>query len=85
MTCSPQGRNIKESFYYSQLELIDSYQGAQGLASQVQGMLSQAKSVIPANATSTTKVQTAKLTSDLSQLKSSIDAKDANDKVAIGI
>jgi hypothetical protein len=55
---------------------------AQALASQTQGMLFQAKSVVPSNATSATKAAIAKLSTDLSQLKSIIDEKDPYDKVA---
>jgi hypothetical protein len=58
------------------------YQSAEALASKAQGMLSQAKSVIPTNATSTTKAAIAKLATDISQLESSIVAKDPYDKVA---
>jgi hypothetical protein len=58
------------------------YQSAQALASQTQGMLFQAKSVVPANATSTTKAAIATVATDLSQLKSAIDEKDPYDKVA---
>ncbi|HET7390681.1 MAG TPA: hypothetical protein VFJ51_07645, partial [Nitrososphaeraceae archaeon] len=57
-------------------------QSAQALASQTQQMLSQAKSVIPANATSATKAAVSKLDVDLSQLKKTIDEKDPYDKVA---
>jgi hypothetical protein len=62
---------------------MSAYQSAKALASQAQVMLSQAKSVIPTNATSTTKAAVSKLTTDLSQLKNSIDSKDSYDKVAI--
>jgi len=61
---------------------MSAYQSAQALSSQTQGMLSQAKSVIPANATSATKAAVAKLDVDLSQLKKTIDEKDPYDKVA---
>jgi hypothetical protein len=61
---------------------MSAYQSAQALASQTQGMLFQAKSVVPANATSATKAEIAKLATDLSQLKSTIDEKDPYDKVA---
>jgi hypothetical protein len=61
---------------------ISAYQSAQALASQTQGMLFQAKSVVPANATSATKTAIAKVATDLSQLKSTIDEKDPYDKVA---
>jgi len=61
---------------------MSAYQSAQGLASQTQGMLIQAKSVIPTNATSATKAAVAKLDVDLSQLKKTIDEKKPYDKVA---
>lgn len=61
---------------------MSAYQSAQALASQTQGMLFQAKSVIPANATSATKAAIAKLDTDLSQLKKTIDEKVPYDKVA---
>ena len=60
---------------------MSAYQSAQALASQTQQMLSQAKSVIPANATSATKAAVAKLDLDLSQLKKTIDEKNPYDKV----
>jgi hypothetical protein len=60
---------------------MSAYQGAQALASQAQKMLSQAKSVIPTNDTSTAKASIAKLVTDLSQLKSTIDSKDPYNKV----
>ncbi|MGB8934434.1 MAG: hypothetical protein WCC17_04940 [Candidatus Nitrosopolaris sp.] len=50
------------------------------MASQAQGMISQAKSVIPTNATSTTKLAITK--KHLSQLKNTIDSIDPYDKVA---
>ena len=62
---------------------MSAYQSAQALASQTQGMLTHAKSVIPANATSATKAAVAKLDVDLSQLKKTIDEKNPYDKVAI--
>jgi hypothetical protein len=61
---------------------MSAYQSAKALSSQAETMLSQAKSVIPANATTTTKATIVKLATDLSQLKSSIDAKDPYEKVA---
>lgn len=61
---------------------MSAYQSAQALASQTHGMLIQAKSVMPANATSTTKAAVAKLDVDLSQLKKTIDEKNPYDKVA---
>ena len=61
---------------------MSAYQSAQGIASQTQGMLTQAKSVIPTNATSATKAAVAKLDVDLSQLKKTIDEKNPYDKVA---
>jgi hypothetical protein len=61
---------------------MSAYQSAQALASQTQGMLFQAKSVVPSNATSATKEAIAKLGTDLSQLKSIIDEKGPYDKVA---
>jgi hypothetical protein len=61
---------------------MSAYQSAQALASQTHGMLIQAKSVMPANATSTTKAAVAKLDVDLSQLKKIIDEKNPYDKVA---
>jgi len=61
---------------------MSAYQSAKALSSQAEKTLSQAKSVTPANATATTKAAIAKLATDLSQLKSSIDAKDPYDKVA---
>jgi hypothetical protein len=61
---------------------MSAYQSAKALASQAEKMLSQAKSIIPANATATTKAAIVKLTTDISQLKSSIDAKDPYEKVA---
>ena len=61
---------------------MSAYQSTQGLASQTHGMLIQAESVIPANATSTTKAAVAKLDVDLSQLKKTIDEKNPYDKVA---
>ena len=61
---------------------MSAYQSAQALASQSQGMLAQAKSVIPINATSATKAAVAKLDVDLSQLKKTIDEKNPYDKVA---
>jgi hypothetical protein len=62
---------------------MSAYQSAQALASQAHGMLFQAKSVIPTNATSATKVAMAKLDVDLTHLKKTIDEKDPYDKVAI--
>jgi hypothetical protein len=61
---------------------MSAYQSAQALVSQAQIMLSQAKSVIPTNATSTTKAAVSTVATDLSQLKNSIDSKDSYDKVA---
>lgn len=61
---------------------MSAYQSAKALVSQAEKMLSQAKSVIPANATATTKAAIVKLATDLSQLKSSIDAKNPYEKVA---
>ncbi len=61
---------------------LSAYQSAQALASQTQGMLFQAKSVVPSNATSATKAAIAKLGTDLSQLKSIIDEKGSYDKLA---
>ena len=61
---------------------MSAYHSAQALASQTQGMLFQAKSVIPVNATSATKAAIAKLDTDLSQLKKTIDEKVPYDKVA---
>lgn len=61
---------------------MSAYQSAQALASQTQAMLIQAKSVIPANATSTTKAAVAKLDVDLSQLKKTINEKNPYDKAA---
>ncbi|MGA9152452.1 MAG: hypothetical protein WBZ36_17895 [Candidatus Nitrosopolaris sp.] len=61
---------------------MSAYQSAQALASQTQGMLFQAKSVVPANATSATKAAIATVATDLSQLKSTTDEKDPYDKVA---
>jgi uncharacterized protein (DUF4415 family) len=61
---------------------MSAYQSAKALASQAEKMLSQAKSIIPTNATATTKAAIVKLTTDISQLKSSIDAKDPYEKVA---
>jgi hypothetical protein len=61
---------------------MSAYLSTKALASQAQGMVSQAKSLIPTNATSTTKATIAKLTTEMSQLKSSIDTKDPYDKVA---
>jgi hypothetical protein len=61
---------------------MSAYQSAQALASQTQGMLIQAKSVVPSNATSATKAAIAKLGTDLSQLKSIIDERGSYDKVA---
>ena len=55
---------------------MSAYQSAQGLASQTQGLLIQAKSIISANAA------VAKLDVDLSQLKKTIDEKNPYDKVA---
>lgn len=61
---------------------MSAYQSAKALSSQSEKMLSQAKSVIPANATATTKAAVVKLATDLSQLKSSIEAKAPYEKVA---
>jgi hypothetical protein len=61
---------------------MSAYQSAQGLALHQHGMLIQAKSVIPTNATSTTKAAVAKLDVDLYQLKKTIDEKNPYDKVA---
>jgi hypothetical protein len=61
---------------------MSAYQSAQALASQAHGMLIQAKSVMPGNASSTTKAALAKLDVDLSQLKKTIDEKNPYDKVA---
>jgi hypothetical protein len=61
---------------------ISAYQSAQALALQSQGMLTQAKSVIPTNATSATKAAVAKIDVDLPQLKKTIDEKNPYDKVA---
>ena len=61
---------------------ISAYQSAQALALQSQGMLTQAKSVIPTNPTSATKAAVAKIGVDLPQLKKTIDEKNPYDKVA---
>jgi hypothetical protein len=61
---------------------MSAYQSAQALALQTQGMLFQAKSVVPANATPATKAAIVKVATDLTQLKSTIDSKDPYDKVS---
>jgi hypothetical protein len=66
---------------------MSAYQSAQALASQAQSMLSQIKTAVPANATSsvTTTATTSAITkvnNDLSQLKNSIDMKSPYEKVA---
>ncbi|MGC2575036.1 MAG: hypothetical protein WA364_26295 [Candidatus Nitrosopolaris sp.] len=54
---------------------MSAYQSAQALASQVQGMVTQTKSLIPANTTSPITFTIAKVVNDLSQLKNIIDTK----------
>jgi hypothetical protein len=66
---------------------MSAYQSAQALALQAQSMISQIKTAVPANATSsvtttTTTSAITKVDNDLSQLKSSIDVKSPYEKVA---
>ena len=60
---------------------MSAYQSARALTSQAQQMFTQAKSLIPADATSSTKTTADKVAADLSQLKTTIDAKSPYDTV----
>ena len=60
---------------------MSAYQSVRALTSQAQQMFTQAKSLIPANVTSSTKTATDKVAADLSQLKTTIDAKSPYDTV----
>jgi hypothetical protein len=65
---------------------MSAYQSAQALSSQALSMISQIKTAVPANgtssATTTTTSAITKVDNDLSQLKSSIDVKSPYEKVA---
>jgi hypothetical protein len=61
---------------------MSAYQSAQALVSQSQGMLTDAKALLPTNVTSTTTLTIAKVANDLSQLKNIIDTKSQYDNVA---
>jgi hypothetical protein len=61
---------------------MSAYQTAKSLTPQAQDMFSQAKSLVPSNATSTTKTAMTNIASDLSQLKNLVDGKSPYEKVA---
>ncbi len=61
---------------------MSAYQTAKSLSSQAQDMFTQAKSLVPSNATSTTKTAMTNIASDLSQLKNLVDGKSPYEKVA---
>jgi 6-pyruvoyl-tetrahydropterin synthase len=61
---------------------MSAYQTAKALISQAQDMFTHTKSLVPSNATSTTNTALTKFASDLSQLKSLVDAKAPYEKVA---
>lgn len=61
---------------------MSAYQSALALVSQAQGMLTEAKALLPTNVTSTTTLTIAKVANDLSQLKNTIDTKSPYDNVA---
>jgi hypothetical protein len=61
---------------------MSAYQTAKSLTSQAQDMFTQAKSLVPSNATSTTKTAMTNIASDLSQLKNLVDGKSPYEKVA---
>ena len=61
---------------------MSAYQTAKSLISQAQYMITQAKTLVPSNATSTTKTAVTKTASDLSQLKNLVDSKSPYEKVA---
>ena len=66
----------------SSISNMSAFQSAQELASQSQSMLSQAKSLVPKNETSTMTTSISKVATDLTQLKNSIDTKSPYDTVA---
>jgi hypothetical protein len=61
---------------------MSAYQTAKSLSSQAQDMFTQAKSLVPSNATSTTKTAMTNIAGDLSQLKNLVDGKSPYEKVA---
>jgi hypothetical protein len=61
---------------------MSAYQTAKALTSQIQDMFTHAKSLVPSNATSTTKAALTKIASDLSQLKNLVYTKSPYEKVA---
>jgi hypothetical protein len=61
---------------------MSAYQTAKPLTSQAQDMFTQTKSLVPSNATSTTKTAMTNIASDLSQLKNLVDGKSPYEKVA---
>ena len=61
---------------------MSAYQNAKSLTSQVQDMLTQTKSLLPSNATATTKTAMTNLAGSLSQLRNLVDAKSPYEKVA---
>jgi glutaredoxin 2 len=61
---------------------MSAYQTAKSLTSQAQDMFTQAKSLVPSNATSTTKTAMTNIASELTQLKNLVDGKSPYEKVA---
>lgn len=61
---------------------MSAYQSAQALVSEAQGMLTEAKALLPTNVTSMTTLTIAKVANDLLQLKNTIDTKGPYDNVA---
>ena len=61
---------------------MSAYQTAKSLTSQTQEMFTQAKSLVPSNATSTTKTAMANIATGLTQLKNLVDTKSPYEKVA---
>ncbi len=61
---------------------MSAYQTAKALTPQAQDMFTHAKTLVPSNATSTTNTALTKIGSDLSQLKSLVDAKAPYEKIA---
>lgn len=66
----------------SSISNMSAFQSAQEVALQSQSMLSQAKSLVPKNETSTMTTSISKVATDLTQLKNSIDTKSPYDTVA---
>ena len=87
-TSSSNANAVSAANSHNTIVNMSAYQSAQVLASQAQSMISQIKTTVPANATSsvttttTTTSAITKVDNDLSQLKNSIDMKSPYEKVA---